>query len=127
MGWAESMTVFCAGSETARDGIDSLSKNPNLKSHPLENTMMPAQLPKSNPKRYQTIKSAFLPMKTFAAESASDEDLPDLAIPANLERWVQLAECYVDDFIGLIQTDSIEKLRHFTRAILHGIESVFPN
>jgi len=33
---------------------------------------------------------------------------------------------YMDDFIGLAQSMSENELRHFTRAVLHGIHTVFP-
>jgi hypothetical protein len=36
-----------------------------------------------------------------------------------------LLEVYVDDYIGAIQTDNIEILRHASRALMHGIHSVF--
>ena len=43
MGWVESMTIFCASSETARDSIERLWKLPSLPAHALENIMMPKQ------------------------------------------------------------------------------------
>jgi hypothetical protein len=40
MGWAESMTAFCAASETARDTIQILSKQGILPEHLLEHIMI---------------------------------------------------------------------------------------
>ena len=45
MGWVESMTIFCASSETARDSIERLWKQPHLPKHKLEDIMMPSSLP----------------------------------------------------------------------------------
>ncbi|KAL7545534.1 hypothetical protein ACHAWF_008883 [Thalassiosira exigua] len=42
------------------------------------------------------------------------------------KHFLQLLEVYVDDFIQLVQTNDEEALRHCSRAILHGIHSVFP-
>ncbi|KAL7548503.1 hypothetical protein ACHAWF_011783 [Thalassiosira exigua] len=41
-------------------------------------------------------------------------------------RFLQLLEVYVDDFIQMAQTTDEAALRHCSRAILHGIHSVFP-
>ncbi len=40
--------------------------------------------------------------------------------------FLHMLEVYVDDFIQLAQTTNLEKLRHCSRALLHGIHSVFP-
>jgi hypothetical protein len=35
-------------------------------------------------------------------------------------------EVYIDDFVQLAQTTDPDQLRHLSRAVLHGIHSVFP-
>jgi len=42
------------------------------------------------------------------------------------EKLAKLLEVYMDDFIGLTQAPKIEEIKHFTRAIMHGIHTVFP-
>ena len=46
MGWVESMYVFCAGSETARDTSQKLLQSAKLPPHPLEHHMLPDKLEK---------------------------------------------------------------------------------
>ncbi|KAL7525691.1 hypothetical protein ACHAXR_001116, partial [Thalassiosira sp. AJA248-18] len=41
-------------------------------------------------------------------------------------KFLQLLEVYVDDVIQLAQTSDREALLHCSRALLHGIHSVFP-
>ncbi|KAL7535679.1 hypothetical protein ACHAXR_009955 [Thalassiosira sp. AJA248-18] len=41
-------------------------------------------------------------------------------------KFLQLLEVYVDDFIQLAQTSDRNALLHCSRALLHGIHSVFP-
>ena len=41
--------------------------------------------------------------------------------------FLHLLEVYVNDFIQLAQTKDEETLRHLSRALLHGIHSVFPS
>ena len=40
--------------------------------------------------------------------------------------FLQMLEVYVDDYLQLAQTKEPEVLRHCSRALLHGIHSVFP-
>ena len=47
--------------------------------------------------------------------------MPDRAADLN-----KLLEVFVDDFIGLIQCTDETILRHHSRALLHGIHSIFP-
>ena len=42
------------------------------------------------------------------------------------EKFLHMLEVYVDVFIQLSQTDDEEALRQCSRALLHGIHSVFP-
>jgi hypothetical protein len=61
-----------------------------------------------------------------------DADLPSFS--AKLQTLLQhhrtdffkLLEVYVDDFIGVLRSADLAVLRHATRAMLHGIHSVFP-
>ena len=59
-----------------------------------------------------------------------DEDvtLPDLSTGSGKDgaTFLHMLEVYVDDFISLAQTKDQNKLRHLSRALLHGIHSVFP-
>ena len=45
-------------------------------------------------------------------------------LPAN--NLFRFLEVYIDDFIGVIQSREPDKLLQFSRALLHGIHSVFP-
>ena len=40
--------------------------------------------------------------------------------------FLHMLEVFVDDFVQLAQTTDKEALRHCSRAVLHGIHSVFP-
>ena len=40
--------------------------------------------------------------------------------------YIHCLEVFVDDFIGVAQTSNIHQLRHYSRAMLHGIHSIFP-
>ena len=54
MGWIESMCVFYAGSETARDTVEKLLKIKSLSPHPLDHHMLPSNLESTN--EHKTIK-----------------------------------------------------------------------
>jgi hypothetical protein len=98
MGWCDSPSFFCAASETARDVADQLANKPigTLNQHPLKHMLMPPQ------------------------------DWPDDTIEDTCKSFLRLMEVYVDDFIQLAQTENPAQLEHLSRAILHGIHSVFP-
>ena len=98
MGWCDSPAYFCAASETARDVAETLAAQPegSLDEHPLEGMMLRPQ------------------------------DWPELEIEQTSEKFTKLLEVYIDDFIQLAQTTDPHKLRHLSRAVLHGIHSVFP-
>lgn len=96
MGWCESPPFFCAASETARDIIDHLLQEAELESHAFEDKMME--------------DSSHLPMHRLQAAAA----------------YVNLTEVFVDDFIGVTNDTSRNHLTHFSRAMLHGIHSIFP-
>ena len=98
MGWCRSASYFCAASETARDVSQSLAEQrPGfLPEHPLETFLLPPTHQLANP------------------ESTAAWD------------FLHLIEVYIDDFIQLAQCTDPTKLLHISRAILHGIHSIFP-
>ena len=110
MGWKLSPPYFCAATETARDVAQVMLDNPTntLPHHPLEQHMLPV-----------TTKNWLEARTNWTAEQTSTNDAPG----TNLN---QLLEVYMDDFIGLVQSNNHPSLLHFSRAILHGIHSVFP-
>jgi len=99
MGWALSPPFFCAASETARDVSEQLAHEAvgTLPEHPLEDMTMPAE---ANLPRIHTAKEGLA--------------------------FLHMLEVFVDDFIQLAQTTDESALRHCSRAVLHGIHSVFP-
>ena len=52
--------------------------------------------------------------------------LPQLKTAKEGKTFLHMLEVFVDDFIQLAQTTEEEALRHCSRAVLHGIHSVFP-
>jgi hypothetical protein len=98
MGWCDSPAYFCAASETARDVADNLAETPpgSLPAHPLEGFLIRPQ------------------------------DWPKDTLAQTSEKFTRLMEVYIDDFIQLAQTTDPDKLLHLSRAVLHGIHSVFP-
>ncbi len=97
MGWRESPPFFCAASETTRDVIDSLLHEINLPAHPFEEDMM--------------------------TSAPSTDAMCRLTAAAS---YVNLTEVFVDDFIGATNNTDPDHLRHFSRAMLHGVHSIFP-
>jgi hypothetical protein len=98
MGWCDSPAYFCAASETARDVAETLAQQApgSLPEHPLEGYLVPP-----------------------AEWSDDDTDM-------HAEKFLQLLEVYVDDFILLAQTEDRSQLEHLSRAMLHAIHAVFP-
>jgi len=97
MGWCESPPFFCTASETARDAAQAfLTQEKQLPPHNLEKYCLPTM-----------------------------ECLPKLDNTA-ITDILRLLEVYMDDFIGLAQAPTHQDLVHFTRAVLHGIHTVFP-
>ena len=96
MGWCESPPLFCTGSETARDVIAALNKNVDA-------------LPEHEFEEQMTTNSAIL-------KSQTTSDTPNTT----------LMEVFVDDFIGLTNDSTSSNLQHLSRAMLHGIHSIFP-
>ena len=61
------------------------------------------------------------PMETIMLQKCCEHE----CFPAP-ERQVQLIKVYVDDFIGATNDLSFHNLQHMSRAMLHGIHSIFP-
>ena len=98
MGWCDSPAYFCAASETARDVAEELAATTvgSLPPHPLEGMLLRPQ------------------------------DWPETKVEDHSAKFLRLMEVYIDDFIQLAQTTDPTQLAHLSRAILHGIHSVFP-
>jgi hypothetical protein len=107
MGWKHSPPFFCAASETGRDVAQRLVQQPigTLPTHPLEHLMMDGIEP-----------GLLQPVLAHLDHPSQDEE----------EKVTSLLEVYVDDFIGLIHATDPDLVRHYSRALLHGIHSVFP-
>ena len=101
MGWSLSPSFFCNASETARDVAGSYVRKPvgSLPEHPLEDRTMPNSLGLSKQRQANAREGA---------------------------KFLHMLEVYVDDFIQLAQSTDERVLRHCSRAVLHGIHSVFP-
>jgi len=96
MGWCESPPLFCTASETARDiAQDMIENSKHLPVHKLEQYCIP--------------KDLTLPLRS----------------PEEVKSLLQLLDVYMDDFLGLMQAPSLQQLKHFMRAVLHGIHKVF--
>jgi len=50
---------------------------------------------------------------------------PEENIASTCIYFVKMLEVYEDDFCTMVQTTAVNKLRHISRALLHGIHSVF--
>ena len=96
MGWAESPPFFCAATETGRDVIQRFLDNPS-------------PLP-PHPSEY----------KMYDDTTALDMD------PFSVNDGIDFIEVYVDDFIGGTNNLSKPHLQFLSRAMLHGINSIFP-
>jgi len=97
MGWSESPPLFCMALETAQDIIQEyVDSDKGLLQHPLEALCVPCEN-----------------VRITNGEESHSEIL-------------HMMEVYMDDFIGLAQALSQSQLVQFTRAVLHGIHTVFP-
>jgi hypothetical protein len=106
MGWTSSPAFFCAATETARDIAEWLRLLPSLPAHPLE---------------VHTLNNAD---PGFYADHFPS--LHTLSDPTQREKFFHLFEVFVDDFIGLLQSNNRSVLQHHSRALLHAIHQVFP-
>ena len=109
MGWKLSPAYFSAASETARDVAEDLREGAHgpLQPHPMED---------------QTLTPSLKESLNAIQDWTSEEALTDRA-PSDL---YCLFEVYIDDFIGLLQTTDSKEILRCSRALLHGIHSVFP-
>ena len=96
MGWCESPPFFCTASETGRDVIERLLR---------EEISLPEHLFES---------------RMF------DPTIQYHDVPRNKDDTVTLIEVYVDDYIAMTNDLSITNLTTISRAMLHGIHSIFP-
>ena len=106
---------FCAASETARDVIQQLL-NVELPPHPLENFMLPNasdQLP----------KEALVLAHTMDLIEVFVDDF--IRCTLVLAHTMDLIEVFVDDFIRCTDNITHSHLVTFTRAMLHGMYSIF--
>lgn len=109
MGWKLSPPYFCAASESARDVAETLLTQSvgSLQAHKDEKWMLGS-------------------LRLTELHDWTAKDLPPDETETAKDKLLRLLEVYVDDFIGLIQSDDPKELQHFARALLHGIHSVFP-
>ena len=70
------------------------------------------------------IKEATLPPHKF--EYQMMQNAPALNRPKAAATWTNLLKVFVDDFVGATNCTSAEHLSHLSRAMLHGIHSIFP-
>ncbi len=135
MGWTESPPYFCSASETARDVIQVLLPNADeLPKHALEDLMMPTSPLASKPAtasnfNSQSTKSSAGSDDDMSISDDEDENGMDMAadtIHSSQTPFATLLEVFVDDFIAGTNNISEENLRLISRAMLHGIHSVFP-
>jgi len=71
-------------------------------------------------------KPGLLPPHPLESLCLPDEiDLPSIEWVDN-KTLTKLLDVYMDDFIGLAQAPTHTELLHFTRAVMHDIQSVFP-
>ena len=96
MGWSESPPFFCSASETGRDVIDKLLND-----------------------------EIELPEHLFEARMF-DPTIQYVAPPSKRSETTTLIEVYVDDFIAMTNDISHPNLLRISRAMLHGIHSIFP-
>jgi hypothetical protein len=97
MGWCESPPFFCASTETARDVMERfIQNNTQLPDHKFETLMLPAE----------------------------NNNAPTVSHSPN--KHSTLLEVFVDDFIGMTNQITPTNLTNLSRAMIHGVHSVFP-
>jgi hypothetical protein len=121
MGWKHSPPYFCAASKTGRDVGEHLLHQPigSLPAHPFEqhmlNLMDPALLLDSTDHPTQWDDAA---LPAYSVKLGS-------LLATHKADFFKLLEVYVDDSIGVLHSNDLEVLHRVTRAMLHGIHSVF--
>ena len=121
MGWCESPPFFCAGSETARDIIEGLLPSAgSLPPHPLEDKMLvKLHAPDSDE------DDSDMSISSTDSDCSSDSDSDETA-SAKIDEETIFMEVFVDDFMGGTNRLQPRHLRSVSRAMLHGIHTVFP-
>lgn len=102
MGWLESPPLFCAGTECARDVADQYWQESQYFYQEKELYMQPH----TNGKKVMNIDWKTIP-SNGKLKILKDNLTPDLD---NEQRLFYLLECYIDDFIALIQTTDKRQL-----------------
>ena len=108
MGWKSSPAFFCAATETGRDIAEFLRLQPTLPPHPLEHHMM-------DPINPELLQNFPFPDLLHASDPVKAR-----------EQFYHLFECYVDDYVALLQSEDPLVVRHHSRALLHAIHQIFP-
>ena len=106
MDWMASLPYFCATSETAQDVGKTLALQPPgmLPEYPLEHHLV-------------------LPTMWHAVpDDTTTKDLKD----SQMQKFLNLMEVYVNNFIQLTQTMDPDHLLHLSHALLYAIHSIFP-
>lgn len=96
MGWCESPPFFCASTETARDVMSTIFARDDLPYHEMENIMLSILHP------------------------ILDHSITQEAVVAT-----KLLEVFVDDFVGMANATNLPHFRQLSRAMLHGVHSIF--
>ena len=97
MGWCESPPFFCAGTETARDVIEKLIADETpLPHHDFIDLMLPEETTPTNENELEKTKE------------------------------ITLIEVFVDDFIGAVNNLTDAHLTKVSKAMIHGVHSIFP-
>ena len=52
--------------------------------------------------------------------------MPKLTTQEDLTKFKHLSEVYVDDYIGLLQSQHEDIIQHHSRALLHAMHQIFP-
>ena len=132
MGWCESPPFFCAGSETARDVIESLLPHGlGLPHHPLEDQMITSpsddDMSISSASASETDDDSIdSTMSSHTSISSTDSTSSSPSTSSDLPPDVNLIEVFVDDFMGVTNNTTPNHLQMVSRAMLHGIHSIFP-
>ena len=130
MGWCESPPFFCAGSETARDIIESLPPGGlGLPQHPLKDSMLPQHqleddnMPISSQSSSESSNQSETSEMSCSSSSASESSTSN---PIILPPTVTVIKAFVDDFMAVTNSSYPAQLLSISHAMLHGIQSIFP-
>ena len=120
MGWKFSLPYFSSGAETGRDIAQQNQSRPQAP-HPFEHLTMAGI--SDIEKLHNEARAEHKRLTQLLQDPANwtTDELPDM-----LEKLNALLESFVDDFIQAVQSTNPAVLLHYSRALLHGIHSVFP-